>query len=518
MSRSAAHRLVVCGMVILGLSLSPAGAAPPGSGGLLRVATVGEPPTLDVHANSSTLTRSATIMVYETLFTFDKNYAVIPQLVDTYRFENGGRTLAMTLRKGVLFQNGDELTSADVVASLTHWGRLAAIGKTLWDQVTELAAVDRYTVRLTLKEPVAVLLFALATPQNGAAIYPKSVLDKAGGGPVQDFIGTGPYRIAEHVPDRVLRLVRFDRYAARSEPADGLGGKRQALLNEVDYLPTPEASTRLAGVEAGQYDVAFELHSDDLGRVRSNPDLAPLVFRPGCWSTAIFNKKKGVFTDPRMRTAFNWALDKRLIMLGAFGDPALWRLDPGLMPNETFWHSTIGQDVYNANDPAKARQLLKEAGYEGQPLVWLTTQTYDYMFKSAVIAQQQLRAVGLNTTLRVMDWASLAQARTSPDTFDVLSGCFDFQPDPYFGNVWLNASWYGWWDSAKKDRVLQRLVTEVDVRKRKAAWDDLQRLVYYEEMPVVKFGDAFALGAIRENVKGYVTRPYSVFWNVWLQK
>ena len=122
---------------------------------------------------------------------------------------DGGRRYTITLRKGVKFHNGKEMTSADVVASLARWGKMSTPGKAVWNNVEAVEAKDPFTVVIHLKEPSGSLLFGLGRPNAGAAIYPKEVVDAAGDGQVKEFIGTGPYRFVEHKPDRHIKLARF---------------------------------------------------------------------------------------------------------------------------------------------------------------------------------------------------------------------------------------------------------------------------------------------------------------------
>ena len=123
----------------------------------------------------------------------------------------------------------------------------------------------------------------------------------------------------------------------------------------------------------------------------------------------MLNHKAGVMTDKKMRQAFQAALDMEPIMIGGFGNKDFYRLDPGLFFPEQPWHSTVGAKLYNQHDKDKARRLLKEAGYAGQPMRWATTREYEFMYKNAVVAKQQLEQVGFTVDLQVVDWATLEQ-------------------------------------------------------------------------------------------------------------
>src|SRR6185436_20127356 len=192
-------------VVVMILALALAGATPlaaqeppPRPGGVFKAAMIGEPPTLDLHTTTAVLVQHITWHVYETLYTYDRNYNAIPLLVESHTVTDKGRTYVFKLRRGVKFHNGKEMTSADVVASLTRWGRLATPGKQFWKNVEGVEAKDPHTVAIYLKDTSGALLMGLARPNNGAAIYPKEIVDAAGDNQIKEFIGTGPYRFVEH--------------------------------------------------------------------------------------------------------------------------------------------------------------------------------------------------------------------------------------------------------------------------------------------------------------------------------
>ena len=108
------------------LTTAPAATAQeqPRMGGVLKAGMIGEAPTLDLHATTAVITQQITWHIYETLFTYDKNMSPIPMLAEGHAVGDNGRRYTITLRKGVRFHNGKEMTSADVVPSLQHWAKL----------------------------------------------------------------------------------------------------------------------------------------------------------------------------------------------------------------------------------------------------------------------------------------------------------------------------------------------------------------------------------------------------------
>ena len=509
-------RLVLLALLLL-LPLAAAAQETPRPGGVIKAAIIGEPPSLDLHWTTATITQQITWHIYEGLFTYDKDYNAVPLLVDSHAVADKGRTHVFKLRRGVKFHNGRELGADDVVVSLKRWGRMATSGKAVWRNVEGVEAKDPFTVALYLKEPSGALLMGLARPNSGAVVYPKEVVAEAGEGQIKQFIGTGPYRFVEHRPDRHIKVARFKDYAARSEPANGPGGRRTAYADEILFLPVPDVAVRLAGVETGEYHFGQQIKADQYDRIKTMPGVVPGVLKPYSWSTAVLNHKQGLMTDKRLRQAIQAALDMEPIMAAGFGHKAFYRLDPGLLHVEQAqWHSKVGGEHYNQRNPARARQLLKDAGYTGQPLRWITTKEYEWMYKNALVARQQLEAVGFKIDLQVVDWATLVQRRNKPELWDVFSTGITFNPEPAF-NTGVQCNWPGWWCHEDKEQWLDAVAKESDPRKRKAMWEKVQQL-FYEDVGRIKFGDYFLLEVYRKELRGFKPTPELQFWNAWLTR
>src|SRR5215203_5566439 len=146
--------------LLQGILLSAAAALSAGpvfaqqGGGIINVATVGEPPTLDPMASTADLVGIVTQHFFETLFTFDKDWKVTPLLAASLpEVAEGGKIYTIKLRTGIKFHDGSDMTSEDVVASLKRWMEQASRGKQVAGNVDKLEAVDPSTVRLTLKRP-----------------------------------------------------------------------------------------------------------------------------------------------------------------------------------------------------------------------------------------------------------------------------------------------------------------------------------------------------------------------------
>ncbi len=272
---------------------APALAAPP-KGGAANIAMIGEPQTLDPMSSTADLVGTIMQHVYELLYTYDANSNVVPMLAESMpAVSKDGLVYTIALRKGVKFHNGKEMTSADVVASLQRWMEMAPRGKAVAKEIKSLEAKGPNAIVITLNRPYAPLVAHLALSNGFAAIMAKDSIAT----PLTQFVGTGPYMFKERKPDQYVQLVRFDGYSARSEPASGYGGKREALLDELRFIPVPNANTRVEGTLSGQYHFADVLPVESYARLESAPNVKPVLTAPFGFPYLVLNTKQGPLTN-----------------------------------------------------------------------------------------------------------------------------------------------------------------------------------------------------------------------------
>jgi peptide/nickel transport system substrate-binding protein len=487
-------------------------------GGVLKVAIVGEPPTIDMHTTTATLAFEVGWHIFETLYTYTANYGIQPMLADSMpEVKDGGKVYVIKLRQGVPFHNGKVMTSDDVVASINRWNKLAQNAKGAMAGLKAVTAPDKNTVQFEFDKPNGTLLAALATPGNGLAIYPKEICDKYPDKPIQEFIGTGPYKLIEHVPDRYYKMQRFDQYASRSEESNGPGGKKLAAADEIQFIPVPDTNTRLSGLESGEYDVAALLSGSQYQSVKNDSSLQAIVVKPISHLNVSFNLKQGPFTNKLVRQAALAIMDPEPIMSAAFGDKDLYRIDPSLMQKEQgVWWTDAGKENYNQHNVAKAKQLLQQAGYKGEKIRYLATKEYDYNYKAALVYADQMKAAGFNVELVVSDWATLVNNRAKPDAWDMFGTGISVKNNPLL-LASMGDKWFGWWENPQRDQLAQQIAGELEDAKAAKTWAELQKL-YYEEVPSVKIGDYFATRAARKNVKNVPTMGEYYFWNTYVEK
>jgi peptide/nickel transport system substrate-binding protein len=489
-------------------------------GGVLRIGNLGEPPALDAHWTTASITETLTNHIYEGLYSLDKDKKPIPMLADSHTVSRDGLVYTFKLRQGIKFHNGKEMTSEDVVASLARWGKQSNYGKSLFAQVETWKALDKYTVEMKLKEKSAIVLISLAVPNNFGALYPKEIAEKfAPEVKATEYIGTGPYKLAEWKPDQYIRMVRFDDYKSRNEKPSGYGGGKTAYVDEIRWVPVPEVATRVAQVETGELDFADDLNLDAFDRIKRNPGARPIVSKPYYWLVAVFNKKEGLMTNQKLRQAWQAAIDIEPIMKTvAGGKSEFYRMDNSLAPLEiTAWHTKLSGLPWNERNKDKARRLLQEAGYKKEPIRFVTTQEYKWMYDFALLTKQQLEDVGFNIDLQVVDWATLVKRRNNPKEYEAFTTGMGAFYDPTH-HIYLTSSWPGWNTDEDILRVQAELARETDPKKRLALWEQQTRQ-FYEKVPVIRYGDLFGLRAARNTVKGFDEGNERIrFYNVWLEK
>src|SRR5699024_3449061 len=115
-------------------------------------------------------------------------------------------------------------------------------------------AEDDYTVILELEKASSLTLDTMASAKQAAAIMPKEVVDAATADGVQEYIGTSPFKFVEWKQDQYIHYTKFEDYAALDSEADGLSGKKEALVDDIYIYMVPDTSTRIAGLQTDEYD------------------------------------------------------------------------------------------------------------------------------------------------------------------------------------------------------------------------------------------------------------------------
>ncbi|WP_368652926.1 ABC transporter substrate-binding protein [Ornithinibacillus sp. 4-3] len=482
------------------------------SGGELNLAFPSQPPTLDNHLTTMRSTVEVTRHIFETLVTYDSDYNVVPMLAESWDESEDGLTYTFHLREGVKFHNGEEMTADDVVASMNRWLENSGAGKeTFTDAV--FTKIDDQTVQLELQSPVSITLAILAfNGANLASIMPAEIAEAAGDENVSEYIGTGPFQFEEWKQDQYIHLSKFDDYVALDEPSDKLAGKKEALVDDLYFHYVSDSHTTLSGLMTGEYDVASSVSFDGIDQIKNDENIV-IDSAPDMRMSLYFNKKKGLFADPVARKAIAVGINNDDILLASFANPEYYGFTHHLMMyhQEEQWYSDIGKDLFNQNDVEEAKQLLEEAGYDGEEITLMVGRDHDYIYNASVVLQEQLEQMGINTKLAVYDSATVTELRDDENAYDLYMKSDTPRSEPT-SLLFMKSSYSGWTDSPELEELLQDFWGQPNLESAIDLYDDLQEW-YTEYLPIIKIGDGNALYAYRSNIQGIEWMDGLMFWN-----
>lgn len=484
------------------------------SGGELHIAYSAQPATNDPHLTTAVATSDIMRNVYETLITIDEDHQFQPMLAESYNISEDGTEITFHLRQGVLFHNGKEMTSEDVVASMKRWQELSSMGRAQFADAT-FEATDDYTVVLTLPQPLSTALSVLSANMGAfPAIMPKEVAEAATETGVEEYIGTGPFEFTEWKQDVHILLTKFADYQSRDEEPSGLAGSKEALVDKIYFKFVTDSSTRVAGLLSGEYDMAHAVPWDNLEQLEASSDVVNHIV-PGSTQVLTFNKKKGIFTDLKAREAVLAALSMEDIMQGAFGNAAFYTLNHNLvMPHlEGLFYSDYGKDKYNQDQPEKGAQLLEEAGYVGEEIVLLSTRDYEEVYNASVIVQQRLEEIGLKVKLDVVDWATFLEKKEDENAFDINIVGFGPQPEPTSYLFLMKGPHSGWTDDDEFHDLVAEFRSQPTLEDTKEVYDEIMKWVA-DHVPFIKIADYNRIFSTRDSVQNFRFVDGPILWNV----
>jgi peptide/nickel transport system substrate-binding protein len=213
-----------------------------------------------------------------------------------------------------------------------------------------------------------------------------------------------------------------------------------------------------------------------------------------------------------LRRAVQTALGKEQALQVSFGPQDLWNAQGSIFPKGNFWYSEAGIEAYNPHDPAKAKEMAVAAGYDGTPIRLLTSTNYQTHFDQATVFVRQMADAGINVQMIVVDWATLLKMRAEPSQWDIFVTHHGVPPDPIL-MTFMNDGYPGWWTSPEITALRKDFTSTADLAQRKAVWDKIQTL-FYEQVPAMKVGDAYAYDILSPKLEGIGTPLFwPVFWN-----
>ncbi len=480
-------------------------------------AQVAQIPGLDPHFSSAISTRNIAMNIFEMLITRDENNAVIPQLAESFEESADGMAYTFKIRDGVVFHNGQVMTSADVLASMQRYQRVGT-SSSVFKNVADMTAPDAKTVVITMSKRQPTFLEDFSSFHIPLAIMPASESEKPAN--KIDLIGTGPYSFGEWIPDSHVTLKKFDGYVpdTRFETATGFGGYKQACFDTVTVRIVKESGARAAGIESGDYDGVEEVSTKAAARLKDVEGVVVMKQENFTIPIMIPNTQKAPTDNLLVRKAMQAALNMEEIMEAA--TDGAYSLQSGFQYPGNPSYTDAGKDLYNIADPELAKKYLEEAGYKGEEVIVMTNTDYSYMYNAALMVNEQLKAVGMNTRLFVTDWPTTREIRANkPNEWN------------FYFTGWGTGPSIGPRDAikdllppinsqnlAEEDKKMAALWSamheEPTAEGRLKAFSEISQYLY-EQVYQFKFGDMHNFQAIRSNVKGFV--PYRIprFYNVW---
>ncbi len=460
--------------------------------------------------------------VFETLYAMDRDLQPQPQMVAGHRVEEDGRRWTLTLRDGLRFHDGAPVLGRDVVASLQKWAGIDVLGAKLMSLTDALTAPSDGVIEFRLKRPFPLLPLALAKPGTFTAfIMPARLMEVAGTGRMTEVVGSGPYRFepSERLAGSRVVYTRFDSYVPRQEPGNWLAGGRIAYVPRVVWTVIPDAATAAAGLQSGEVDWWGD----------ASPDLAPLLRRDPHLAVQVqdliggdlvmrFNALYPPFDNPAMRRAVLPAIKQSEFMTAVSGDDhTLWRDQVGVFSVGKPMSTDAGVDVMHG-DLTASRRLVKEAGYNGAPIVVMIAADYPALNAVGTVGADLLKRIGFNVDIMTLDFGTYTQRRASKAPpgqggwnvfFNNFNGYSRLDPAAHLG---LSSAWAGWPKIDEIERLRDTWFDAPDEAGRREVARQIQSLVW-RDVPFIPLGTAYPLTAFNKRLTG-IEHGQTPFFNV----
>ncbi len=499
----------------------------PDDGGSIFFGTIGEASNLIPYVTSDSASHEIADLIYIAPLRYNKDLQPEPWAAESWSIEDGGKRMRFTLRKGILWEDGQELTAEDVAFTCKLAADPATGSPYAEDflRIKELRVIDRYTFEVRYDK-----FFARAVSTWMNPILPKHILE---GQNIRSTpfarkpMGAGPYRLKSWEPGSRMLLEASPTYFA---------GKPH--INEVVYRIIPDNATMFMETQAGRLDV-MDLSPLQYLRQTSSPEwqkkFHKFRYLASMYIFLGFNLEHPFFKDVRVRRAISMAIDREGIIKGvllgqgvpAFGPfkPGSWAYHPGLKP--------VVRNV------AAAKALLAQAGFadhdgdglldrDGQPLAFtiLTNQGNEQRILAATVMQSQLREVGIDVRIRTVEWAAFIREFVNKGRFDAVLLGWTIPQDPDLFSVWhssqtfeggLNFTHYR---NPEVDKLLEEAQSTPDQQKRAALYYRIQE-IFADEQPYCFLFVPYALPVVQRRFQGIEPALAGIMYNFekwWIPK
>jgi peptide/nickel transport system substrate-binding protein len=497
------------GAVLALVAASAARGAEPEYGGTLNVGFTSDVKTLDPTYSVQFSERQVLYPIYNTLVRFGPDFSIQPELAESWTIENDGKRLVLKLHEGVKFHDGTDLDAAAVKFNFDRRLDPTVASpqlKQLEPVIESVEVVDPLTVAINMKVPSPGIL-ALLGERPGFMISPAAV-EKFGDDLGSHPVGTGPFVFKEWVRGSHITLEKNEHYWEDGKP----------YLDRIAYKDIAGSIVGVQRLATGEIDWVGELSPQDARQVEGTAGVILDPITVGRWYSLQWHWNEPPFDNAKLRQAFAYGIDRNRINEIVMAGKAT--IADGPTPPSLWWYSP---DLPSYDlDLAKAKQLLKEAGYpEGFKFTLSTPQAAVYQQINQLV-QEQLKKIGIDLTLD-----PVAQS----EWYDrVVKGITNFtptrwtqRPDPdgllyilFHSQGYANTTKY---HNPEVDALLDEGRTTFDQAKRKEIYAEAQRKIA-EDIPMLPLFFSVEYAAMRDSVKGFEWIPDQIprFRDVWKSK
>ena len=496
-------------------------------GGTLRFAAQADLKILDPMWTTGYIIRNHGYLVYDTLFGTDQQHRIKPQMVDRWSVSPDGMKYTFTLRDGLRWHDGVPVQSEDCVESLKRWGKRDRLGQLLMAHTGKLAPVDQKTFALELTARFGAVLDALGKPSSIVPfMMPARIASVSPDEQIKEIVGSGPFKFVrdEWQPSKQAVYVRNADYLPRQEAPEGSTGGKKAYLEKVTWRYIPDDATAAEALAAGEVDWWEYPPVEFIPKIEQNPALRTTVFDPlGFQGWLRPNHLHPPFNNKKARQALLHMMDQVTYLHLAIGQAQYYRPCHSVYACSGPYATKAGAEPMMKHDLDRARQLVRESGYDGRPVVVIQQKDYPFLPRAAQVTRQRLESIGFKVELREMDWSTSLAVRARKDppnkggwnivhTFfaatDVIS------PPVHFAISGAGSSaWAGWPDVPQVERLVTDWVRAADPARRKQLAAEIQK-VALDEVTYVPWGEWDMPTAFRKNVQGILKFTAPLFWNV----
>jgi peptide/nickel transport system substrate-binding protein len=481
---------------------------------------------LDPILTTAFLTRDHGYMIYDTLLGLDEHFKVQPQMA-SWQVSDDQKTYTFTLRDGLKWHDGQPVTAADCLASINRWASVDATGQVLVTMVQSMEAIDATHFRIVLKQPTSLLLEGLSKISSRPAfMMPKRIADTPASQPITEFIGSGPFKFvtAEFRPGLKVVYEKNKDYVPRSEPPSWTAGGKVVNVDRVEWVGMSDQMTAINALVNKEVDFVQQVPFDLLPMVENQDGLkVDVIDKLGAWTYFRMNHLHPPFDNKLVRQAALAAVGQEDVLKALVGNPKYYKTCAAVMGCGNPNGNDYGADWVIPASIDKAKALLKEAKYDGTPVVLLQPTDIAMVSAQPVVIGDALRKAGFNVKMKAMDWQTAVTQQNNQKpaaeggwnifaTYSILAS----SGDP-FGNTTLAANgtkaWAGWPDVPEIEALRVKYAQAADPAERKQIAARIQKLAI-DEGVVAPLGQFQIPAAYSTRLSGILPAPVTVFWNL----